>query len=261
METFFNPQISLLGFAIGFLVGLTGMGGAALLTPLLIYVGGVRPLLAVGSDLVFSSITKTFGAWQHARQKTVDFSVVKSLAIGSVPAALLGSITVKFLSAHYGAFVDDILKRILGVTLVLVALFLFSRALSRNGQFFFIKHHEPKEHPERKVTIFLGAGVGFLVGLTSVGSGSLIVPFLIFLHPLSAARVVGTDIFHAAILTTVAGSAHFLSGNVDMVLVGNLLVGSIPGVLLGGRLTIEIPHRVLRGTLAVALFATGLKLL
>lgn len=231
------------------------------MTPLLIYVGGVRPILAVGSDLVYSAVTKIFGAWQHARQRTVDFSVVKSLALGSIPATLLGSIAVKFLAVYYGLFVDEILKKILGGTLVLVALFLFTRAFSRNGRFLFITHREPTAHPEKPTTILLGAVVGFLVGLTSVGSGSLIVPFLILLYPLSAARVVGTDIFHAAILTTVAGSAHLVSGNVDLGLVASLLIGSIPGVLLGGRLTIEIPQRLLRGTLAVALLTTGIKLL
>jgi len=257
----FNPQIAILGFGIGLLVGMTGMGGAALMTPLLIYAGGVRPLVAVGSDLVYSAATKIFGAWQHARQKTVDFSVVKLLAVGSVPGALLGSALVRYLSLHYSFNVDHILTRILGATLVLVALFLFARALSRNGNFLFIKHHEPSEHPEQPVTIVLGAIVGFLVGLTSVGSGSLIVPFLILLYPLTAARVVGTDIFHAAILTTVAGAAHLLNGNVDFALVGNLLLGSIPGVLLGGHLTIKIPQRILRGALAIALFASGIKLL
>jgi hypothetical protein len=245
------------GLLVGFLVGVTGMGGGAVMTPFLISVVGIGPVVAVGTDLVYSAATKTVGAWLHTRQRTVDFVLVKRLAMGSVPAGLAAVALIRVLPSA-GVNADQAVRRALGVVLILVALVMLCRLFARREQ----------SLPERwraalegRGTIAAGAIVGALVGFTSVGSGALLVPFLICVYPLSPATVVGTDVFHAAILVSVTGLAHAQGGAVDWQLAVTLLAGSIPGVMLGTWIAPRAPVRVLRAGLASLLLITGLSLM
>ncbi len=251
-----NVGLLLMSFLVGLLVGLTSMGGAALMTPFLILIVGVRPVLAVGTDLVYGSLTKMMGAWMHWRQNTVDIRTVLRLACGSLPGGALGVLLVHQMH-HSGVNPDQYLRRAIGLVLVIVALILLVRTLqSRTAQTpsGFITRHE------KVLTVFWGAVVGFAVGLTSVGSGSLLAPFLMILFPGAPARVVGTDVFHAALLVTTTALFYSQAGHVDWGLVPVLLAGSVPGVLLGSYLAPRLPARTLRLGLSLVLLATGVKL-
>ena len=257
-----QPIIISAGLVIGILIGLTGMGGGALMTPFLILMG-VRPSLAVGTDLFQMMFTKSFGAWQHHRQGTVNYRLVFPLILGSLPGALLGVALLVVLRDQVGISMDVFLTRLLGGVLTLVGaalllrLFLF-RWFSRRQTLW-----EGLSLDGRGILLLtgLGASVGLLVGLTSVGSGTLFIVILTVLFPISMRTIVGTDVAHSAILTAGAGLMHLGFGNVDLVLAGNILIGSIPGVLLGSRLTIQVPERGLRVLVAVVLMGLGLKLL
>lgn len=252
-----SPLIALSGFVVGMLVGMTGIGGSALMAPMLIIFYGTPPSIAVGTDLAYSIPMKWLAAWQHHRHGHVRWSAVWLLARGSIPAALVGSLLVTRL-VRMDAVAELWLKRVLGGTLLVVALLILwhlrpnpaaERAFVRD-----VWYHHPG-------TMSLwGAVVGFLVGVTSIGSGSLLVPFLLLL-PLSAREVVGIDIAHAALLVTVAGLAHYAGGTVDILLTFNLLLGAMPGVFLGSRLSRRVPDRTLRGVLAVTLAAVSLHLI
>jgi len=254
----------LLGFVVGFLVGLTGIGGGSVMTPLLILVGGVRPLVAVGTDLAFAAITKAVGALVHSRQRTVDRTIVWRLGIGSIPAALAGVTIIAWLKggAENGTL-DRFIMRALGIALILVAVNVVLRSFQQRdpGETGETTVPEPRGR-QQLLTILVGAGVGFLVGLTSVGSGSLIAAGLVVLYPrLPLSRIVGTNIFHATFLSAAAGFAHFSLGSVDLPLLGGLLVGSVPGVWWGSRMAEAVPERVLRPILATALLGAAYKLL
>jgi uncharacterized protein len=245
-----------MSFAVGLMVGLTSMGGAALMTPFLILVLGVRPVLAVGTDLVYGSLTKIAGAWMHWKQGTVDLRICFRLAMGSVPGGVLGVLTIGKL--HSAGFdIDNWVRHALGVALLMVALMVVAKAMGyeipARHTSLILKHRDQS-------TVIWGAMVGFAVGMTSVGSGSLIAPFLLIIMPGSSARVIGTDVFHAALLVSATAFVHQQAGNVDWNLVPTLLCGSIPGVLIGSYLAPRLPDRVLRFGLAVLLFATGWKL-
>lgn len=246
-----------MSFGVGMLVGLTSMGGAALMTPFLILILGVRPVLAVGTDLVYGSLTKVVGACIHWKQGTVDLTVVKRLALGSVPGGIAGVLTITELHKR-GANIDGGVKELLGVALITVAALIIARAAG-----FHVSDTRTKWITDnaRVLTPLWGMFIGFLVGLTSVGSGSLIAPFLLTIMPGKSSRVVGTDVFHAALLVTATAVVHQQAGNVDWKLVPTLLCGSIPGVILGSYLTPRVPDRMLRTGLAVLLFATGYKLI
>lgn len=251
------------GFGVGFLVGMTGIGGGSLMTPIMILFLGIRPTIAVGTDLIFGAITKVFGSTIHYRQKTVNLPIVFFLALGSVPSSLLGVHLVSVIKTRYGTLVDAFVMKILGITLILVAITMVLRVFFPSKQ---VRSEEwtLSDYPikKRAMTVLLGGVVGFLVGLTSVGSGSLIVPVLLALFPrLSTKNIVGTDLFHAAILVSVAGLAHLGSGNVQVSVVFSLLIGSLPGVLLGSKMNMRVPEKVLRPTLASMLMLTGLKLI
>ena len=241
------------GFLVGCLVGLTSMGGAALMTPFLILVLGVRPVLAVGTDLAYGAVTKVFGAAVHWRQRTVDFAIVRRLAMGSVPGGVAGVLAVEYLrKAGYNP--DLLVRRSLGVALVIVAILLLGRTLLRES--------DKLQVPEwlRAAVPLWGAVVGFAVGFTSVGSGSLIAPMLMVLYPMPAARVVGTDLFHAAILVVCTSALYAQAGQVDWVLASTLLIGSIPGVFVGSMLAPHLPQKGMRIGLCALLLATGIKL-
>jgi uncharacterized protein len=256
-----QPGIIAAGLVIGVLVGLTGMGGGSLTTPFLILFADVKPVLAVGTDLVYSAVTKWVGAGIHLRQRTVDLRLAGLLALGSVPASLLGVRVV----AMVGDDADRLVTHALGVMLAVVAVVLMGRrrleaALERRRSRTVTPDGSPRVR--RPVTIIaLGAVVGFLVGMTSVGSGTLVVAALLILLPaLPPSRVVGTDILQAAVLTSAAGIAHWSLGNVDFGLAGALLIGSIPGVIIGSRLSLRLPEQVLRPALATMLLIVAIRL-
>jgi uncharacterized protein len=253
-------RVPILGFVVGLLIGLTGMGGGALMTPALILTGLARPVIAVGTDLVWGTLTKSVGAFVHFRQKTVDLAIVKRLAIGSVPGALAGIALLYYLHRRGTIAVDQVVVKMLAVALMCVAVSLFIRAL---------RGHRKKSGNENPglggsvwLTSVLGGVVGFLVSLTSVGSGSLIVACLVIVYPLiPMKRIVGSDIVHALILVGVSALGHLGLGSVDVPLLAALLIGSLPGVWIGSRMTAVFPERVLQPLLATTLFVLGYKLL
>jgi uncharacterized protein len=252
-----DPALPLTGFLVGFLVGLTGMGGGALMTPFLILVVGTRPLVAVGTDLAYGAITKLAGAYLHWRQGTVDMALVKRLATTSVPAGVAAVVTLHLLPEADGT-VDRAVRQALGVVLILVAILLLVRLMGVGRLAISTRW---RERLQGRGTYATGGIVGFLVGLTSVGSGSLLVPFLVAVFPLTAAQVVGTDVFHAAILVSATALAHAQGGAVDWSLTIALLIGSIPGVALGSWVAPRMPARALRVGLACLLLMTGITLI
>ncbi len=244
-----------MGLLVGFLVGLTGVGAAALLTPVLLLFG-IHPNVAVGTDLVYNAVTKFFGAIQHYRQKTIHFGLVKYLSLGSIPGTILAVLLVHFIPVISHSE-DFIIKHVLGVVLIVVAVATLVRTFwdkrLRGSKF------QMKPLAEKKgLTIFIGTVVGFIVGLTSVGSGALFTLALLYIYPLKSVQVVGTDIAQAFLLTTVAGILNIGLGNVNYLLAGNLLLGSIPGVTIGGYLSAKIPIRPLRAMIAVVILISGM---
>lgn len=250
--------IALMGLLVGFLVGLTGVGGAALLTPVLIMVG-INPSIAVGTDLFYNSFTKLFGVIQHWRQKTINFKLVKYLAMGSVPSAAVAIFILQYFNSIFHNQ-DHIIKTALGYMLILVAISILIKT-------FFDKKLRPNRwqlksiEEKRGLIIFIGAFFGFIVGLTSIGSGSLFALAMLYLFRMSASELVGTDIAHAFLLVTVAGFLHASAGTVNYMLAGNLLIGSIPGVLIGSTLSAKVPAKPLRTVIAAVIIFSGIKLI
>jgi uncharacterized protein len=254
-----NLSLSGLGFIIGLLVGLTGMGGGALMTPALILLGLSRPAIAVGTDLVWSTVTKAVGAVVHARQKTIEWTIVRRLAMGSVPGALLGLVLLNHLNSRGSEVMDRVLVRMLAVALMCVSLSLFVRAV--RGPRREEVHPPTYQRGPAWLTSLVGAVIGFLVSLTSVGSGSLIVASLLVLYPFTPMRkILGSDMVHALLLVGLASLGHLGIRNIDFHLLGALLVGSIPGVWIGGRMSAVFPERILQPILATALLLLGYKL-
>ena len=255
-------DIALIGFGlgVGVLVGMTGIGGGSLMTPMLILVFGVTPVTAIGSDLAYAAVTKTVGGYKHLTQRTVDVRLSSWMAIGSVPAAVCGVYALDLLEDWAGRDFDDVLITILGCALLITgAATMIRNFLRRMDE----REREsiPMERRHKVAAIALGASVGFVLGVTSAGSGALIAVGLILLFRLTPQRVVGTDVFHAAIVLWAAALAHVSAGNVDFGLVGNILIGSIPGVWLGSHWSVRVEPLVLRGTLALVLIGAGLALL
>jgi uncharacterized membrane protein YfcA len=263
-----DPTIVIAGLIVGVLVGLTGMGGGALMTPVLVLVFGVQPLAAVSSDLVVSLFMKPVGGIVHLRRGTVHFSLVKWLCVGSVPAAFAGVLLLRALGG--GERVQDVVKVALGVALLLAVVTMCSRALldlRRHGRAWQAGTAGNRPEPAPLVikvvpTIVVGVVGGLVVGMTSVGSGSLIIVLLLVLYPrLRAGELVGTDLVQAVPLVGAAALGHALFGEVQLGLTAGLLVGAIPGVWLGARLSSRAPQMVVRRALALVLIASGLKLL
>lgn len=251
-------KASILGFAVGVLVGLTGMGGGAVMTPVLILLGWAKPVVAVGTDLVWGTLTKGFGAFVHYRQETVDFAIVKRLALGSIPGALLGLALLAVLRVRGGDTMNKTVIRMLGVALMCVAVGLLVRSL-RGMQ---VKAEMLAFAGPLWLTTALGALVGFLVSLTSVGSGSLIIACLVVIYPRTPLRrIVGSDIVHALILVGLSALGHLGMGSINTHLLGGLLIGSIPGVWLGSKMSAFFPEKILRPLLATTLLFLGYKLL
>ncbi|MGH9452708.1 MAG: sulfite exporter TauE/SafE family protein [Terriglobia bacterium] len=251
-----------IGFVVGLLVGLTGMGGGAVMTPLLILLGWARPAVAVGTDLVWGTLTKLVGASVHYRQKTVDLKIVKRLALGSVPGAVAGILLLNYLRRLGVDTMDRFVVRTLGFTLICVAAVLLFRSWRKSPRRDLPPDGDPSTFEARPwVTSALAAIVGFLVSLTSVGSGSLIVPCLLILYPvIPIKRIVGSDIFHGLILVCVAAFGHLELGNINRSLLLGLWAGSIPGVWIGSKMTTLFPERLLRPVLAMTLLLLGVKL-
>jgi hypothetical protein len=256
-----NGYLSAAGLMIGFLVGLTGMGGGALMTPVLIFVFGFEPTMAIGTDVTYAAVTKIAGSWKHWRQGSVDIPLALWLALGSIHASLAGVATIAYVKSNYGIeLINGVLYKAIGSALMLVAVLLIVKVVMHVDA----AHRRENIRMTRRLkimTVVLGLCTGFIIGFTSVGSGTFLAVFLILFYPLTTDRIIGTDIFHAMILLCVTGLAQIGVGNVDLWMVASLLMGSIPGVLLGSQLTVKAPTRVLRSILAVVLFLSGLALL
>ncbi|MEA2182435.1 MAG: uncharacterized protein QOF69_1620 [Solirubrobacteraceae bacterium] len=256
-----DPMIVAFGLGVGILVGLTGIGGGSLMTPLLVLFAGIPPVVAIGTDLAYGAVTKTLGGWRHWRKGTVDLGVSMWLAVGSVPGALVGVWLLNRLHAAYGKSFEPVLLGSIALVLMLVSLTILGRALFM-PKLVARERHSVQQTLRTKVTAaWMGAVLGIVLGVTSVGSGALIGLVLILVFQLTPHRVVGTDVFHAAILLWAAGLAHWASGNVDFVLMGTILVGSLPGVWIGTQLITKVPATVLRPTLGCVLLASALGVL
>jgi uncharacterized protein len=255
-------KASILGLTVGFLVGLTGMGGGAVMTPMLILLGWVQPAVAVGTDLAWGALTRAMAAFIHYRQGSVDLTIVRRLSLGSIPGALGGIFVLGYVRHRGGEIVlNRLMIRTLGMALIFVASILLARSFGRLSVYL-----QPRilQRPDlqTKLTMVLGGLIGFLVSISSVGSGSLIVALLLVLYPtISLSRIVGSDLLHALLLLSVAGLGHLEMGNINQRLLITLLIGSIPGVWAGSRLSVIFPDKVLRPILAATLISLGYKLL
>lgn len=254
-----NPLYSLSGLAVGILVGMTGVGGGSLMTPLLILLFGIHPAAAVGTDLLYAAATKTGGTFFHGFAKTVDWRVVGRLAAGSIPATLV-TLFVLIRMDIRGSGAQNIITLMLGFALLITAV-----ALAFNKQVLAAYAARVGDlSPQRTVviTIVVGAVLGVLVSVTSVGAGALGVTALIALYPrYPLARIVGSDIAHAVPLTLLAGLGHWMMGSVDWLLLASLLVGSLPGILIGSYAAGRVPESVLRLILAATLLLVGFRLI
>ena len=250
-----NPLYSLSGLVVGLLVGLTGVGGGSLMTPLLVLVFGIHPATAVGTDLLYAGVTKISGSAVHNLNGAVDWRITRRLASGSVPAAALTLIVL----SHFGRdtkSVSDVITTVLGFALLLTAATLIFRkwmlakvAATVEGL---------SERQIANLTIVLGAALGVLVSISSVGAGAIGVTALLMLYPkMPIVRIVGSDIAHAVPLTLVAGAGHWWIGSVDWAMFASLLIGSIPGIIVGSALASRVPDKVLRPLLAGTLVLVG----
>jgi uncharacterized protein len=252
-----DPAIIFFGLGIGVLVGMTGMGGGSLMTPLLILIFGIQPTTAIGTDIFYSAITKSVGGWRHLRMKTVNMELVKWLSIGSVPAAVSGVAVVSLLQRNVGEErLDSLVYAVLGGTLLVVGIVTLARALilrdlvTERDRFDVERRH-------KVAAIAIGAATGFVIGITSAGSGTVIAILLIAVFRLAPKKVVGTDVLHAAVLLWAAGIAHWVGGNVDFSLAGTILIGSVPGVVIGSALSGRAPQGLIRTALGIVLIGSG----
>ena len=246
----------LIGFVVGTLIGMTGLGGGVLLLPLLIFGLHIPAIMAVGSDALFNFVTKIGSSWLHLRKGTVRRKVVVAMAIGSIPGSYAGVSLLTHLRALYGTGVNDFIKSAVGLLLVCIPVLLLSQ-----GQ---IEERVANRPPTMKSFVgmtFIGLFAGFLVGMTSVGSGSIIMMLLLLFYSYPPKVMVGTDIVHAVVLTGMTSLLHYRAGNVDFTLVGGLLIGSIPGGLLGTQLSTRVPMLWLRRILCAVLLITGARML
>jgi hypothetical protein len=246
------------GFCVGFLVGMTGVGGGSLMTPLLILLFGVHPATAVGTDLLYAAITKTAGTLVHGLYRTIDWRVVGRLATGSVPMAAL---TLLILSRFdmTGEASHELISKVLSVALFVTAAVLICRGKLLALRAAYIGDWHPRR--TAGVTVAFGAVLGVLVSISSVGAGAIGVTALVLLYPhLPMRRLVGSDIAHAVPLTLVGGIGHWILGSTDWHLLGSLLIGSLPGIFLGSRVSIRVPDAALRLILAATLIIVGTKL-
>ena len=245
------------GFVVGMLVGLTGVGGGSLMTPILVLFFHIKPALAVGTDLLYASVTKSVGIFAHGKLGNIDWKIVKLLALGSVPASILTTLYLRNQDIASDAAVNTI-KFWLGIALLVTSLsVLFRNQLVK----FSNKEHLVNEKWTPYLTVILGVVLGALVTLTSVGAGALGVTALLIIYPRRAINtIIGSDIAHAVPLTLVAGLGHASIGTVDYNLLGTLLIGSIPGIWIGSHLSSKMAEHWVRIALALILIFVGLKL-
>jgi uncharacterized protein len=255
-----DPAIILFGLGVGILVGTTGMGGGSLMTPLLILVFGVKPVVAVGTDLAYAAVTKTVGGWRHFRKGTVFPRMAFWLAVGSCPGALVGVWLLDRLRGAWGDDFDTFMLVAIGAALLLTGGLVLLRALALADYAARERDAFRMQTRHKVAALALGGSIGFVLGITSAGSGTLIAIGLILGFRLSPHRVVGTDVAHAAVLLWVAAAAHLVSGNIDFGLAGTILIGSVPGVWLGAHLSTRLPQEWLRLALATVMLASGLSL-
>jgi uncharacterized membrane protein YfcA len=253
------------GLIVGILVGATGMGAGSLMAPVLISVFSVSAVAAVGTDLLYSAGTKLVGGARHLTLRTVNVELALWMAAGSVPASVLGVVTLNRLAASEGSAIQNDMKVVIGVALMLVAItvavrtFVTIRGLWDAST---LPTDAAIGEPHRYLALVIGAVFGFIFGLTSVGAGAFFGMALVTMFPLSARRVVGTDLFHGALVTCAAAAASFfLLPSMRFSSIAFLMIGSIPGILIGSHFTARMPARALRGSIASVLALSGLKLL
>jgi uncharacterized membrane protein YfcA len=253
-------QFTLTGFLIGAIVGLTGMGGGSLMTPILVILFGFKPTYAVGTDILHGAIFKSFGALRHRRLGTVHARLTAWMFLGSGPLSLAGVGVATLIKHHYGETAQTVESYAVGAALVIGGLGFLAKSFLKRGI-------RPDDSPflltrrDKVIALAIGAVFGFVVGLTSVGSGTFFGLVMVLVYPLTMPKIVGTDIFHAAALLWVAGVGHMVAGNVDYHATLWLLTGSIPGVLISSRFTVKMPDVLLRVALGTILMLSGLKLL
>jgi uncharacterized membrane protein YfcA len=254
----FQPIYAIAGFAVGMLVGMTGVGGGSLMTPVLILLFGIHPATAVGTDLLYAAVTKTAGSVVHGFNRTVDWAVVGRLAAGSVPMTVLTIIALSYVDIN-GVAARELIAGVLTVALFVTALTLIFRDKIIGRYAGRIGSLAPKRIAT--ITVGVGAVLGVLVSISSVGAGAIGVTALILLYPkLPTARIVGSDIAHAVPLTLVAGIGHWFLGSINLDVLASLLLGSVPGIVLGSYAAARIPEFALRIVLAAALVVVATKL-
>lgn len=250
------------GFGVGAIVGVTGVGGGALMTPILVLLFGVAPAAAVGTDLWFAAVTKMVGGTVHHKAGRVDREVLKLLCMGSLPGAIATLLWLQF--THHDKLKNGLLMTALGAVLLLTAVaMVFKKRAQDFGQRLRSASPLDFKRAQPALTVVAGLILGVLVTLTSIGAGALGTVMLVYLYPyrMTPTRLVGTDIVHAIPLTIVAGTGHLLMGNVDLVLLGELLLGSIPGIIIGSSMAGRIPEAGLRLAIAAVLSIAAFKLL
>jgi uncharacterized protein len=254
-----DPLYALSGFVVGFLVGMTGVGGGALMTPILILLFRIHPITAVGTDLIFASITKTGGSLVHAINRTIDWQVVLRLATGSIPASLLTILCLHLLRLDQ-ATTNALVTHVLGLALIVTSLALLFRQQLFDA---FNRRIGALNLPQTlRFTVMTGFVLGVLVTISSVGAGALGVTALILLYPkLPAVKIAGSDLTHAVPLTMMAGLGHVMNGGVDIAMLGSLLAGSLPGIAIASLVAPRLPDLALRALLAATLMVSGLRLL
>ena len=253
-----QPYYSIAGFAVGLLVGLTGVGGGSLMTPILIVLFGVHPATAVGTDLLYAAATKTAGSLVHGYNRTVDWRVVRRLASGSVPMTVLTIWALSYVNIN-GTAARDLIAGVLTIALFVTALTLVfrDRILARYA----VRVGKLSPQQVDALTVAVGAALGVLVSISSVGAGAIGVTALILLYPqLPTARIVGSDIAHAVPLTLAAGIGHWWLGSINLDLLIPLLLGSVPGILIGSHTAARVPEKALRLLLAATLIMVAAKL-
>lgn len=256
-----DPLIAIFGLGVGVLVGMTGMGGAAIMTPVLILFFGFTPTTAIGTDIAYQGVSKSVGGWRHFRLGTVNKKLALWLAVGSVPMAIAGVWFIKYLQVTYGESIQNVILFPLAGALLLVGGGLLIRTL-------LMPHTSNREREDltidrrhKVLAVITGAVTGLIVGITSAGSGFIVAVILIMFYRLVPKRVVGTDIAHAAILMIGAGIAHAIAGNVNYTLMGTILIGSVPGIWIGSHLSVRLPSGFLRTVLSILIVSSGVALI
>ncbi len=250
------------GFIVGFIIGLTGVGGGSLMTPILVLFFHIPPALAVGTDLLYAAITKSGGIFVHHSRRTIEWPIVGLLCMGSIPATFIAIAVLKYLG-DIGMNYDRLITSSLSVALILTSLVLIFKkqllALGQNDRFSTIR--EIHFHYQRHMTVLAGALIGILVTFSSVGAGALGAAILFFLYPrVRSISIVGTDLAHAVPITAIAGLGHLHLGTVDLFLLGSLILGSLPGIYIGSHLGSYLPEKIMRPVLASMLFMIGLRM-